>query len=293
MKFLALFPSHLQRVSAVLSLQLVFLSIVYRSPIQETLALSPVSNVPKSQQSQRPTTFPNSVPAGPSDVETSIRQTGQVNPSRAAIGIPSTCACQHGFPQAFSLDPFHAGRMNSGLLKLTCPHLVRAVDALEDRRMIHDVNQLILEESVNVAHDGKKTLNSAMTDAHERHATARKKMLTQQELDQIQSKLGEQGMKSFIDSGVAGATIGSQDSKCLHAWLADALFFGPTPLGDIIREELEKQNVDISGTPTCRMNCDPNCSPSMANPPKARNKQRLRSIKETERKKRRKIERQE
>mmetsp|Transcript_42428 Transcript_42428/g.65215 ORF Transcript_42428/g.65215 Transcript_42428/m.65215 type:complete len:299 (+) Transcript_42428:64-960(+) len=298
MSSISLFPAFLQRVSPTAFVRLLVLWIACRSRLPATLALStttaphvPVAN--NEQQSQRATTFPNSLPVRSSDVETLIRQTGQVNPSLAAIGIPSTCSCQHGFPQAFSMDPLHAGRINSGTLKLTCPHLVRAVDALEDQGMILAVNQRIFAESEYFAQDGESPLRSSMIDAHERHARARRKMLSQEELDIIRSKLGDKGMQSFLEAGVAGASIGSHDSKCLHAWLADALFYGSTPLGAIIQQELEKQNVDLSGTPSCRANCDPACSTSMANPPKPRNKQRLKTRKEIERRKRRKVERQE
>jgi hypothetical protein len=76
-----------------------------------------------------------------------------VAPACAAIGIPQTCACRHGFPQAFAMDPFHAGWFNLGLLKLTCPLLVQDVDTLEDDGMIHQVQSSEkLQRDIQQAH---------------------------------------------------------------------------------------------------------------------------------------------
>lgn len=235
------------------------------------------------ESSSRPTIFPNSVPAQSSDIATLVRQTGQVNPSKAAIGVPSTCHCQHGFPQAFAMDPVHAGRMNSGLLKLTCPLLVRAVDALEDDGVIQALNQRLATDS---------SLQSEIKETHNRHAQVRKAMLSSSELKSIRSKLGDAASGAFLSAGVAGASPTSTDLKCLHAWLADTLFAGETTtlMGDILKKEL---GMDVSGTSSCQRSCNVNLSSALANPPKPRNKQRLRTSKELERRKRRKKELQQ
>jgi len=268
----------------------IFVIQVVMKVLPAVALMSGPHNLKDKQQSKRPTKFPNSVPVVQSDIETLIRQTGQVNPSRAAIGVPSTCVCQHGFSQAFAMDPHHGGRMNSGLLKLTCPHLVRAVDFLEDQGMIRELNERILQE---IEEKDQGPLELSMRTTHERHATARKEMLTQQDIDQVQLRLGERGTTAFLEAGVAGSSIGSRDSKCLHAWLADSLFEESSPLGDIIKQELQKQNVNLSGTSACNKLCDPGSCHSFADPPKPRNRQRLRTVKETERRKRRKNEPQQ
>lgn len=266
-----------------------FLSILLQ--IHLTDGLSAPASATKSatkaadlrQSSTRPTIFPNSVPVQPSDIATLMRQTGQVNPSKAAIGVPATCACQHGFPQAFAMDPLYAGRINSGLLKLTCPLLVRAVDALEDDGMIQTLTERLLMKDNN-------TLPAEIHQSHAQHAEVRKMMVSTLEVEQIQSKLGMAGSEAFLNAGVAGASPGSTDLKCLHAWLADALFAGDTRIGSIIRQELEAKGVDLTGTASCQTNCDPTSSAMLADPPKPRNKQRLRTNKEVERRKRRKKE---
>lgn len=260
----------------------------------------------QSQSSQRPTIFPNSQSTTPDDIATLMRQTGQKNPSLAAIGVPKqqsqqACfGCQHGYPQAFAMDPLFNGRINSGLLKLTCPHLVRTVDALEDEGLMEAWNEDIrLEEDTT-------TLNSLLTERHAVHAQVRQDMVqadaSSEELEAtLKSKLGDKGMQAFLEAGVAGASPGSKDVKCLHAWLADALFFGSTDcnssgghvIGDRIVQTLQSQSISLSGTADCHQFCNPNASIALADPPKPRNKQRLRTSKEVERRKRRKREQEE
>jgi len=260
------------------------------------------------QQSQRPSLFPSSIPTEPCHIDTFQRQTGQKNPSLAAIGIPATaCAtCRHGFPQAFAMDPMHAGRINSGLLKLTCPLLVRAVDQLEDDGVMEewkvDLNNIVAKE---------------MQEGHALHASIRQSMLSPEEIQQVQTKLGPHGAQAFLEAGVAGASPhdGSRmDIKCLHAWLAHAMFFrnpetttgtetttttmsssvAVSVLGNRIVDELwTRYGVELSGTISCRGMCDPTMCSSLADPPKPRNKQRLRTSKEVERRRKRQKEQRE
>jgi hypothetical protein len=179
------------------------------------------------------------------------------------------------------MDPFPQGRINSGLLKLTCPLLVKAVDSLEDDGMIDELNKRL---------SGSQALQDSMTSAHLVHAKARKEILNTEDMTVIQSKLGERGAISFLEAGVAAASSSSMDAKCLHAWLADYLFRpGDTLLGDAVARELEDRGVDLTGTLTCGAFCDPSSS-SNPDPPVPRNKQRLRTGRENQRKKRRKLE---
>ena len=302
--------------------------------------------------SKRRTTFPNSIPLNDddnvdNDRDVFLRQTNQYNPSRAAIGKPSQgciCHCIHGYPQVFVMDPIYNGRINSGLLKLTCPLLVNAIDKLEDDNMIQTINNLLNNNNNNGDDDDKdesllaKRLRSSMIDAHERHVQARKDMIISEQEDddnlaEIRTKLGPKGYESFMNSGVAGASFVSGSSstttttapkegttklleelrsqqvpvdvKCLHAWYADSLFFDGqqqqqggsnngddnaatiSTIGDLIRQELttnEKYNVNnVCGTLTCYEYCNPKLSVDLSNPPKPRNKQRLRTSKELER----------
>jgi len=134
--------------------------------------------------------FPGAVPVSPSeDAAVFFRQTGQSAPLSALIGKPAGCACRHGVAQAYSLDPMppppppspssggaRAGRrrrgatarINSGLLKLTCPALVRAVDELEDSGAMGGLN-------ARLARDG--AWREFVEEAHGVHAAARRRFV--------------------------------------------------------------------------------------------------------------------
>ncbi|CAB9530151.1 Protein of unknown function (DUF501) [Seminavis robusta] len=267
----------------------------FNNDIVQGLSLETASSSASSSStscSLRQTQFPNSIPVSDADIATLIRQTGQVNPSKAAIGIPSCTNCRHGFPQAFAMDPLPPsntkGRINSGLLKLTCPLLVQAVDALEDDGIIPLWNDRYVKQDQVLQEDIQQT--------HALHAQVRQKLLQQQpqqpedNSDIIRQKLGEKGAEAFLRAGVAGSSPESTDLKCLHAWLADALFRNNNnKVGNLIQKELQARGVSMTGTDDCRAYCDPNMTGAFS-PPKPRNKQRLRTGKELGRRKRRKQE---
>jgi hypothetical protein len=248
-----------------------------------------LSSHPSSKATRRPSAFPNSHDVSQKDVELLIRQTGQTGPGDAAVGIPVNCQCRHGFAQVFALDPLPGNkRMNSGLLKLTCPLLVRAVDQLEDEGFIDQFNAKLQDADYD---ESFSALQNAMKDAHHVHASVRMEMLQTEEEHQIlQSKLGERGASAFLTAGVAGASSDAvSDVKCLHAWLGDYLFRGSdaSPLGTMVAEVLLDRGIDLQGTLDCQMFCDP-LSKLAATPPTPRNKQRLKTGKELARRRRQK-----
>lgn len=59
---------------------------------------------------------------------------------RAGTTIGVSPPCRHGFPQAFAFDPC-GHKISSGLFRLSCPFLVKAIDELEDEGGIEDVNK--------------------------------------------------------------------------------------------------------------------------------------------------------
>lgn len=181
-------------------------------------------------------------------------------------------------------------RLNSGLLKLTCPLLVNSVDLLEDDKFMKEINAKL---AVDNEEEDNEWLN-CMDDAHKAHATARKELIFGEEarrdneitdesisnasVEALKSTLGDRGAQHFFDAGVAGANplAKNADVKCLHAWLADYLFRkastaesqGDTdglatehPIGDAIVEALKERGIDISGTDTCHEVCS-GCSRS-------------------------------
>lgn len=268
------------------SIALMFLTVALISVGSVNGLTSPTTG----KATRRPSVFPNSQGVSKRDVDVLIRQTGQTNPGGAAVGIPVDSHCRHGFAQVFALDPLPCKkRMNSGLLKLTCPLLVRAVDQLEDEGFIEQFNAKLQDDSDS--DESLSALRNSMKDAHKVHASVRMEMIQREEERQIlQSRLGEFGSKAFLTAGVAGASSDSvSDVKCLHAWLGDYLFRGSdaSPLGAMVAEVLLDRGIGLEGTPDCQRFCDP-LSKLAASPPTPRNKQRLKTSKELARRRRQK-----
>ncbi|KAL9183819.1 hypothetical protein ACHAXT_004675 [Thalassiosira profunda] len=237
-------------------------------------------------RNRKPPIFPRAAPVDPSDVDVCKHQTGQSAPSNAILGKPFSCQCQHGYPQAFSLDPMPptqssavgafkrkgVDRLNSGLLKLTCPLLVSAVDVLEDDGIMKEMNKLLVQENGD---DGEYKM--CFDEAHRVHAETRQQLVLLGEergdaairtdtngrgnLQTLRSQLGERGAAAFLNAGVAGANPSARtvDVKCLHAWLADYLFRAPDgenhPIGEAIVTELRRRGIDLAGTDTCCKVC--------------------------------------
>lgn len=139
---------------------------------------------------------------------------------------------------------------------------------------------------------------------HKKHATVRRGILDEDDIEVVRLKLGKKGLQAFLDSGVAGSSADSIDMKCLHAWMGDHLFhedkktssdsntesepLSPV-LGHAVYEALVDKGIDLSGTINCHFACDPT-STMVAVPPNPRNKKRLKSRKEIARRKRRRKE---
>ena len=293
------------------------------SPTQQSTAAAFASglrynNVQLRSLTMKLNVFPGSVPITEADKETCERQTGQVAPGNALMGMPSFCRCKHGYPQAFSLDPTpptqqfkrrSIDRVNSGLLKLTCPLIVNAIDVLEDEGFMYEINSKLETE---------EELSKCMQNAHDIHSTTRKKLIfgtsmritdipmhKNETFQLIKSKIGDKGAEHFIGAGVAGANPLSKkrDVKCLHAWLADYLFRitadddhdeGMTtnhPIGEEILKRLSERGIDLTGTDSCHQVCsgknDCKCDDGTVTVPVPRNKQRKKKDKEIGRRKRR------
>lgn len=277
-------------ISSAASLGVCFMWEILSTPhttIQLNLVISVHPSQPHPnnyQDSRKHPVFPGAIPIDTNhDVEICINQTGQIAPSNALLGKPSQCKCKFGYTQAFSLDPMPSNklypgskkldRLNSGLLKLTCPLLVSSVDILEDDGFI-----FFLNSKLSVDGEEGNELRKCMNDAHKVHAKARSELIfgendiskvnkSDNNFRLLQSKLGEQGAKSFMNAGVAGASVNSMDVKCLHAWLADYLMRGDDtsvehPIGEAIVKALDKRGVDIAGTDTCNQVCSGQCSRS-------------------------------
>ena len=263
--------------------------------------------------------FPGAIPLIDSDMKTFICQTNQKNPANAILGKPARCQCMHGYPQAFSLDPIpnSHNRLNSGLLKLTCPLLVSCIDSLEDDGFIGEINQFLEDGS-----ESAEIFNDFMNKTHAIHSTSRMKLISASDDEStavsshqvIENKLGKQGAEYFVKAGVAGANPEAEkpDVKCLHAWMADYIFRNDPidasttinsskmqpkmtqkhPIGAYIVNALKERNINTCGTENCHLVCSgvsSSCTSKygqVVSVPTPRNKQRRRSVRGNERRRR-------
>lgn len=184
-----------------------------------TLSLSSTKSISAKEPSRTPRRhpcFPGALPVNSADIQTLIRQTNQENPANAVLGKPSICRCAHGFPQAFSLDPTSQNRLNSGLLKLTCPLLVNSIDSLEDDGFIDEINSMLRNES-DITSDAESSLRltAPVNKAHAIHAKSRLDLLSKDAIEKLETKLGKQGRDYLMKAGVERILI---LNASMHGW---------------------------------------------------------------------------
>lgn len=154
--------------------------------------------------------------------------------------------CRHGFTRAIVRFPVHGQAAavahptaHSGMIRLTCPHLVKEIDSLEVGGGIRKVNDSLSTSA---------TLKDDFNTTNESWAAARKSATTDAEVEFVKRKMGAQGAKHFFDSGIIGVSKGkTDDAKCLHAHVADFIIRGKNEIGQLVLDELQKKNVNTEG----------------------------------------------
>lgn len=244
-----------------------------------------------------------------SDLGTLQRQLGYT-PHPLAVGA----RCRHGFPQAFVWDPLsrqEGGRakrvpVDSGLFRLTCPLLVKAIDEWEAEGAVAALNQRVAA----ARDEGGSTMHDQLVEANRRHAQARRALvgarvyaLAEQDPDppvllprpkrtgppnSAVPPTRAQLTELVLDSGVAGMSPSKAEVKCLHAQLADHLCRGRSnPMGALILAEVAARGVAVNGDSVCRQQCDGGCSKETAGwwyvPVKNKHKLRNRIVRRKER----------
>ena len=125
------------------------------------------------------------------------RQHGNIIKRPIAV---STGVCKYGFPQVLVQHPVdgNSNTTQSGMLRLTCPHLVREIDALEGSGGVKHFNTdvAVLEEVAEnfgqVNRDWRQIRDAYMTDEE--------RMI-------IRQKLGSRA-DHFLNSGIIGIPMG-------------------------------------------------------------------------------------
>jgi len=213
--------------------------------------------------------------------------------------------CRYGVPQAFAFDPLvrhKAGRsgkarslpLDTGLFRLSCPMLVKAIDEWEAEGAVANLNEelagrrqldshapakvrqeipLQLAHALSQTHASVAPSNSslvnpptplarALDEVHAGHAAARLQLCGEDRLFPLLEQYPgdtEEGkrLRLMLTSGVAGQLRYKLDVKCLHAQVADHLCrSGSNEVAELIFTRLEERGVDVTGTPKCFNQCN-------------------------------------
>jgi len=177
----------------------------------------------------------------------------------ALIGVPSVSKCQHGFPQAGLSSPIGHDTSTgwkpvSGICRLTCPYLVKALDEYEAEGAVAAYN-------VRLA-GGEETPEgriwpAALDGANQAHRKLRRALISDEDVERVRERLGSAHEDAFMQSGVAGMSPTKlNDVKCLHAQLGDYLLRNDNAVGEAIVKDLEQRGVSLGGNDVCRQQCD-------------------------------------
>lgn len=166
---------------------------------------------------------------------------------RDVVSVASKC--KYGFPQAYTLRPVNVRTSSvfSGNLRLTCPHLVKAIDEWEDDGGIEQVN----EDMKNNAE-----LRSSFSAVNQFWNEVKLEMMSPTDHDIVKQRLGD-GYRHFVESGIIGISKDKEhDVKCLHAVVADYILRNRTSntseginrIGEHVMEKLTQRGVNITGS---------------------------------------------
>lgn len=162
------------------------------------------------------------------------RQTGR--PAHGIFAVENT-RCKYGFPQAYSQYPV-TRTISSGMIRLGCPHLVKAIDELEAEGGLDYFDAKILEEP----EDG--VLRTSFSETNQAWISIRKDTVSESDRKYIDGYLGIEGAEFFMESGIIGCTIGKLQVKCLHAHVADHLMRGSNQIGAQALDKLKEKGND-------------------------------------------------
>lgn len=174
-----------------------------------------------------------------SDMEVLKRQCGE-NTQNVDICAVSKSKCRHGYSQSYVYHPVNkkSGFVTSGMVRLTCPHLVKSIDDYEKEGAVRKFNL----EVVN-----KPKMQKTLFEAQEAWQNLKQILITDEQKQQIHDTLGD-ASHNFFTSGLIGISENKfDDVKCLHAQLGDELMRGSNEIGKEVRRHLELRGVDVTG----------------------------------------------
>lgn len=176
--------------------------------------------------------------------------------------------CSYGFTRAFvvfvvvycfeALYYFQSQLvpdLQSGMLRLSCPHLVKSLDRFEfELKGIETINATLSSaarnksESTLVKSEGQ-ILRENFREINSAWKLIREKFLTETVVGKLYTFLGTTAADAFINSGIIGISPDKiDDVKCLHAHVADYLVRGDNLIGQwALKEMEEKYDVNPKG----------------------------------------------
>jgi hypothetical protein len=177
------------------------------------------------------------------------------HPASDMVGVPNVSLCRHGWPQAALWQPMGSQRPVSGLMRLTCPHLVQQIDDWEREGAINEFN-----ERLNRDDEAGRARRAELHKANDEHRRLRRAMMSAGDEEKVAVRFGEKGKEAFMNSGIAGMSPTKLDDvKCLHAQLADYLLRGydEQSVGADVRRRLEEERgVSLGGCGNCQEQCN-------------------------------------
>lgn len=138
------------------------------------------------------------------------------------------------------------------MLRLSCPHLVKAIDRFEfEQNGIEKINNTLSIDG-NVDKDNfeeKRILRENFLETNTIWKNMRISLLPEEKKKEIRGKLGDKAADALINSGIIGISLEKVDDvKCLHAHVADYLLRGENLIGKWALKEMEdKHDVNPGG----------------------------------------------
>ena len=177
------------------------------------------------------------------------RQVGRSVPGLFAV---TSTRCRFGFSQAYVSYPINSNKgISSGMLRLSCPHLVKEIDRIEGEGAITALDATLASSSSS----SSTSLRSNFEEINADWKAIRNAAVTQKDRDVMVQMLGLEGSNNLMDSGIIGCTNTLQ-SKCLHAHTADYLLRGVNKLGEATLHTLAEQGIESNGCNDCWQQCD-------------------------------------
>jgi hypothetical protein len=158
------------------------------------------------------------------------------------IAVADKTRCRHGRCRAFFRFPVSiSGAVDSGMVRLSCPYLVQAVDRMEAEGHIQAINKEV---------KSNPKLEKSFLDTNAVFSKIRNTITSSSERAVVVQHLGQEAAETFFSSGIVGVSPSKvNDIKCMHAHLADGIMrgFDKNLIAARIADLLAERGISIEG----------------------------------------------